>query len=321
MTMFRSERRQSSPWRSRHTLFALVSGVSAASAALLSTSSAHAAGPSRDECIAAADDGQKLRDDGKLSAARDKFVVCATKTCPAIIAKSCAGWRDDADRDMPSITFRVLDEQGKEIIDAKVGIDTATEQPISAKAAPLDPGEHVVHVRRADGKTTDEKFLLRPGEKNRMIEVHFTAPPVPVPPPKPLTTPGTTAASDGFHVPLLGWVGLGVFVAGGVTTTVFAVMAKSDESDLRSRGCAPSCPSSDKDGINTKILVANVGMGVGIAGLGLAVVTTVLANTGNKSATTGSAGTTQSTKTVQSGGVSALHVDASPNGMWLSGSF
>ncbi len=321
MTMFRSARRPRSQWRSRHTLLALVSGLSAASTVLLTAPSARAAGPSRDECIAAADDGQKLRDDGKLSAARDKFVVCATKTCPGIIAKSCAGWRDDADRDMPSITFRVLDEQGKELIDAKVAIDTATEQPISAKAVPLDPGAHVAHVRRADGKTTDENFLLRPGEKNRMIEIHFMPPPAPVTP-KPVPTPATTTvASDGFKVPLLGWVGLGVFVAGGVTTTVFAVMAKGDESDLRSRGCAPSCPSSDKDSINTKLLVANVGMGVGIAGLGLAVVTTVLANTGNKSATTGSAGTMQSTKTVQSGGVSALHVDASPSTLWLSGSF
>jgi hypothetical protein len=242
-----------------------------------------------------------------------------------VVSKACAGWREDADRDIPTATFRVLDEQGKELLDVKVAVDAATDaQPISAKAMPLDPGEHVVHVKRDDGRTLDEKFLLRPGEKNRMVDVRFPAPVVATPPPAPKPEPAKPpppATSDGFKVPLLGWVGLGVFVAGGATTTVFAIMAKSDESDERAKGCAPACPQSDKDSINTKLLVANVGMGVGLAGLGLAVVTTVLANTGNKSATTGSAPTAPATKTVQNAGISAVHVDASPGGMWLSGSF
>jgi hypothetical protein len=288
-------------------------------ATLLASSEARAAGPTRAECIAAADDGQKLRDDGKLSAARDKFLLCAQKACPQVIAKTCSGWREDADRDMPTATFRATDERGKELLDVTLTLDAATEaQPISARATSLDPGEHVVHVRRTDGKTADEKFLLRPGEKNRMVEIRFasttpatTAPVVEGAAPQ-TAAPAATGTSDGFHVPLLGWVGLGAFVAGGATTTVFAVMAKSQESDLRSRGCAPGCPSSDKDSINTKLLVANVGMGVGIVGLGVAVVSTVLANTGKKSATTGAGATTTA---------GSVRVDASPQGVWLSGSF
>jgi hypothetical protein len=304
----------------------VVAVASLGALATMSASPARAAGPTRDECIAAADEGQKLRDDGKLAAAREKFVTCASKSCPAVVSKACAGWREDADRDMPSATFRVMDEQGKEIVDAKIALDSATDpQPISAKAVPLDPGEHVVHVTREGTtlpKTLDEKFLLRPGEKNRMVDVRFAPPAVAPPPPKPETTKPPTApatdTSDGFKVPLLGWVGLGVFVAGGATTTVFAIMAKSDESDERAKGCAPACPSSDKDGINTKLAVANVGMGVGIVGLGVAVVSTVLANTGKKPATTGSVPVP---KSVQNAGISGVHVDAAPGGMWLSGSF
>ncbi len=301
---------------------ALLFSLGALAFVSLSATTARAAGPSRDECIAAADEGQKLRDDGKLNAARDKFVVCATKTCPNIIAKSCASWRDDADRDMPTVTFRVLDEGGKEVLDAKIAIDeTKDAQPITAKAAPLDPGEHVAHARRDGGRTADEKFLLRPGEKNRMIELHFAPLPPPPSQPKPGLPPPSAVTNDGFRVPLLGWVGLGVFVAGGATTTVFAVMAKSDESDLRSRGCAPNCPSSDKDSINTKLLVANVGMGIGIVGLGVTVVTTVLANTGHNKSTSGV------TSSVPGPAVGAVRVDASPQvgrdgvGVILSGSF
>ena len=81
-------------------------------------------------------------------------------------------------------------------------------------------------------------------------------------------------------MPLLGWVGLGVGVIGGVMTVAFAVSANNAESHLRST-CAPSCPSSEKSSIDTKVALANVGLGLGLVGLGVAVVTTVMANTGD----------------------------------------
>jgi hypothetical protein len=278
--------------------------------AIAAIPSAHAAaGPTRDQCITAADEGQKLRDDGKLSAAREKFLVCASKSCPGPVAKACAGWRDDADRDMPSATFRISDEHGKELMDVKIMLDgSATPQTLTAKAIPLDPGEHKIKVERADGKTLEDKFLLRPGEKNRLVDLTFQPPNEPQvsltapPPPKEPEKPPPPQESN-FHVPMLGWVGLGVGVAGAATMTIFAVMANGDANDVRSSNCAPACPSSQKDSINTKLTVANVGMGVGIVGLGVAVVTTVLANTGSPKKT------------------GAITVDAGPQSIWLRGSF
>jgi hypothetical protein len=245
-------------------------------------SSAHA-GPK--ECIAAADEGQKLRDDGKLTTAREKFITCAAKACPNVIAKQCSQWLLDAEHDMPTLTFRALDDEGKETFAVKVVIDGVNvAQSIEARALSVDPGEHTIRFERADGKAIDEKVLVRPGEKNRMIELSFQPKaPVVVPvTPKPVVAPPVAEEDNGgFRVPLLGWVGLGVTVAGGAMTAIFAISANGDESDLRST-CAPSCDPSKKGAIDTKVALANVGFAIGVVGLGVAVVSTVLANTGPK---------------------------------------
>ena len=254
-----------------------------AAAPLATTTAAHAGSK---ECVAAADDGQKLRDDGKLNAAREKFILCAAKACPGVVSRQCSQWLVETEKDMPTMTFRALDDEGKETVDVKVLVDGGkVSNTIDAHALALDPGEHKVRFERADGRAIEEKVLLRPGEKNRLIELSFQVKTPPPPPetPKVVTPPPPAAEPDrSFHVPLLGWVGLGVGVAGGVMTAAFAISANSAESDLRST-CAPTCDSSQKSSIDTKVVLANVGLGIGIVGLGVAVVTTVLANTGSSS--------------------------------------
>ncbi|MDB4936348.1 MAG: uncharacterized protein JWP87_3320 [Labilithrix sp.] len=280
--------------RSAIALAALSFGL----APLLSATPAHAG---QKECISAADEGQKLRDDGKLTTAREKFITCAAKACPNVIAKQCSQWLLDAEHDMPTLTFRALDDDGKETFAVKVVIDNVTVAPsIEARALSVDPGEHVIRFERADGKAIEEKVLVRPGEKNRMIELSFQpkAPPVVVAP-KPVAPPTTVVPDEnhGFQIPLLGWVGLGVGVAGGAMTAIFAISANGDESDLRST-CAPSCDPSKKSGIDTKVALANVGFAVGVVGLGVAVVSTVLANTGKPAEKKPDPGTTTTAKAV-----------------------
>ena len=286
-------------------------GVAAAS---LATTTAAYAGPK--ECVAAADEGQKLRDDGKLNAAREKFIACAAKACPGAVSKQCSQWLVETEKDMPTMTFRALDDQGKETVDVKVMVDGGkVSDTIDAHALALDPGEHKVRFERADGRAIEEKVLLRPGEKNRLIELTFQVKTAPAPePPKVVAPPAPAPEADhGFHIPLLGWVGLGVGVAGGVMAAAFALSANSDESHLRST-CAPACDSSEKSSIDTKVLLANVGFGVGVAGLGLAVVTTVLANTGNKSEQ-------PVAKTSAAPPKSSVAFDVAPGSVMLRGSF
>jgi hypothetical protein len=283
----------------------LAIAVGLAAAPLSLASPAHA-GPK--ECVAAADEGQKLRDDGKLNAAREKFISCAAKACPGVVSKQCSQWLVEIEHDMPTLTFRALDEQGKETIEVKVIVDGGTvSQTIDAHALALDPGEHKVRYERADGRAIEEKVMLRPGEKNRLIELSFQVKAAPVETPKVVAPPPTVPEPDhGFRIPLLGWVGLGVGVAGGVMTAAFAISANGDENRLRTT-CAPSCDSSEKSSVDTKVVLANVGFGVGLVGLGVAVVTTVLANTGEK--------------TKKTEARSSVTVDASPGSLLLRGTF
>lgn len=250
--------------------------------------SGSAAAIDRKACIAAADDGQKLRDDGKLKDARDKFITCADKACPAAISKQCADWVGEVDHDMPTIAFRAKDSTGKEIFDVQVEVDG---QPvpggISPKATAAEPGSHKIRFTRADGTSVEDTFLLRAAEKDRIIELTFKGPAGPAGPvgpgnPPPIVTP-PPSSGGGFRFPALAWIGLGVMVVGGAGTAAFAVMANSDESKLRTT-CAPFCDASERSSIDTKIVLANVSLGLGIAGLGLTIISTIVANVGKKEA-------------------------------------
>jgi hypothetical protein len=250
----------------------------AVAAAPLSITTSALAGPK--ECVAAADEGQKLRDESKLNGAREKFIMCAAKACPGVVSKQCSQWLIETEKDMPTMTFRALDDQGKETVAVKVMVDGAkVSDTVDAHALALDPGEHKVRYERADGRAVEEKILLRPGEKNRLIELTFQ---VKVEAPKPIAAPPPPPEPDhGFRIPLLGWVGVGVGAVGIASTVIFAASANSAETDLRNT-CAPRCDPSLKSSIDTKVALANVGLGVGIAGVAFAAVVTVLANTGNK---------------------------------------
>lgn len=252
--------------------FGAVAGVLVAAPSL-----AHAEPTDRKVCLAAVDDGQKLRDEGKLVEAREKFLVCASAGCPGVIVKQCDEWVAAVERDTPTVLFKIRDASGKELVDVKVLVDgKKVSDTISGQPLALEPRDHTFRFELADGTFIQERAVIRLGEKSRIIESSFppanSKPPVAAPPVAPPTEPG-----KGFRVPLLGWVGGGVFVAGAAVTTVFALQANSREDRLR-KTCAPRCSDDQADEVQTKITLANVGMFVGLAGLGVAVVTTILAN-------------------------------------------
>jgi hypothetical protein len=241
--------------------------------------SAPALAADRKACIAAADEGQKLRDDSKLTDAREKFLVCADKGCPSAVSKQCLEWVSEIDHDMPTIAFRAKDGAGKELFDVQVFVDDKSlAESIPPKAFSVDPGTHRVRFVRRDGTTVEDTVLVRTAEKDRIIELTFK-PPVGTPPPvAPVPPP---SSGGGFRFPWPAWVGVGLMVVGGVGTAAFAVAANGEESDLRAT-CAPGCDPSLQSSIDTKLVLANVSLGIGIAGLGLAVVATIVANVGHK---------------------------------------
>jgi hypothetical protein len=86
------------------------------------------------------------------------------------------------------------------------------------------------------------------------------------PPPQPVAPP---PAADRTKLRPYSYVAAGVGVAGLVTFTVLGLMSNSNYNDLKS-ACTGGCPPGKQSEIDTGITeqtVANVGLGVGIAGL------------------------------------------------------
>jgi hypothetical protein len=241
----------------------------------------------RKVCFSLVDDGQKLRDEGKLREAREAFLTCSDRSCPNAVFAQCTQWLDEVEREIPSIVFRVKDGHGKEVFDAQLFVDAqASATLIQAKSVPQNPGTHSVRVVLSDGKAQEETFLLRKGERDRIIEIAF---PVIPEPSAPATRPAATSSGNtdmvksGFRFPVIAWLGLGVGVLGGVGTAIFATSAKSAETDLQKTGCAPACDKDKRSGIDSKLQLANVSMIVGGVGLGVALVSTIVANVGSSS--------------------------------------
>ncbi len=235
------------------SLLAVAVGV----ASSLSGGSAHAT--ATDEvCFAAAADGQRARNEGRLLSARAHFDVCAQRTCDAKVVQRCVGWLAEVEAATPSIVLAVQDASGHDLVDASVFIDgVAREGVLGGRAMPLDPGPHVVRCVRPGVDPVEQSIVMREREKARPIRIVFAAPAV---------ARDVTAARPPrvpVSVYLLGGVGILSLAVG----TYFGVSGLTDRSSL---GCAVECSRDEAAAVSRQLLVADVVSGVGVIALGAA---------------------------------------------------
>ena len=254
-------------------------------AALITSSAFSAHADSRKACVEAADRGQVARDKGKLSEAREAFVACSREDCPTVVASQCSTWLGEVDHDMPTISIRAQDAQGHDLVEVGVIIDdTLIASALDGRAIKLDPGAHKLRFTHQGDPSVDQEMVARSGEKDRIIDVRFGAA---RPTPLAVVTPPATVATvetrgGGFRFPVFAGVMLGVGLAsfGGMTSLL---VTTSNDVNQMSTTCAPGCKQSDVDWANTRIVLANVAMGVGALGIGLCIVSLIVANVGHHS--------------------------------------
>ena len=125
-------------------LVALVLGAGA-----LAPSTAHAA-DEKLACVRAGEKAQKLRDSGKLMAARAELLTCVREVCPAVVRGDCAGWLGDVEASTPTIVARARDDSGHDLRDVIVSVDGArVASQLDGRPLPVDPGEHEPQLRVA----------------------------------------------------------------------------------------------------------------------------------------------------------------------------
>ncbi|WP_437756270.1 hypothetical protein [Sorangium sp. So ce1389] len=260
----------------RRSLFA---ALAVSALAYLEPAPAHAG--DAEACFTASEEGQRLRDEGRLREARARFISCGSAACPALVRSDCAGWLSDVTARLPTLILSAEDEQGQDVADVRVTVDGA---PLAArldgKAVEVDPGEHVLRFERAGSAPVAQRLVVREGEKLRRVSTRLVR----------SAGPGAGAGAPGGGAPapredqassppasaLLLPIALGgVAAAGGVVYAALGLSARADADRLRTT-CAPRCAEADVDAVRTKIVGANIAFGVGVTALGGAVAALLL---------------------------------------------
>ena len=125
----------------------------------------------------------------------------------------------------------------------------------------------------AGAPPVEREVLVAAGDKNRIVAASFGAPAAPYAT-GPLTSrapasPEPAPPPAERPVPAAVWVLGGVGVAALASFAGFAVAGASQRDDLKS-SCEPLCASGDVSKVRTKLVVADVSLGVGIVALGAA---------------------------------------------------
>lgn len=201
-------------------------------------------------CIAAYEQTQTLRKDGRPVAARVQAAICARSECPALLTKDCTKWQSELDGVIPSVVLDPRTPAGGPRADVRVKIDGApSTETIDGKALPLEPGSHVI-VFEAEGATPVERtVVLKEGEKNKKVTVTLAAAPEP--------------RAEGRPIPTGVWIFGGVSVVALATSAAFAIDGFGKKSDLEE--CKPRCAPADVDAMSSSFTVADFALGAGVA--------------------------------------------------------
>jgi len=246
---------------------------------LLTASASRADEPTKQECIAANESAQALRQAGKLRDARSKLSVCIASSCPGPVREDCAQRLEDVQKAIPTVVFDVKDTAGRDLLDVKLSVDGSAQGSVRATGVPLDPGPHTFRFEAAGAPAADKSVVVREGERERRITVvigNSVAPPPAVPPglldnrgaeatPTAQSGEAQPAPGAGDTQRLAGWItgGAGV-VAMGVGVVVGLVAKSSYEG---AAGCS-GAQCTSQTGLNT----SNSAIGTGNAATGVFVV-------------------------------------------------
>lgn len=238
--------------------------VSAAALLGLFTAGTDARADAKQECAAAYEKTQSLREHGHLLDARKQAVACSASTCSVYVVKDCTQWLAEIDASLPTVVFTAENVAAANPLAVRVTVDgQPVAETLDGRPIPLDPGEHVVRFETPGAEAIEQKVTLQAGEKNRALMASFKQAPPPAPPPAsppptvlppqalpvPKAALAPKAAPEVMRnggVPLWAWIsgGAGLVALGvGAGFGVSALQAQS-ELDDKCGGDAARCPTS-----------------------------------------------------------------------------
>jgi hypothetical protein len=216
-------------------------------ALVVATASASAPAAEGDTCVTAYEGAQQRIRDGQLVLARAELDLCMG-SCPAALARDCAGWKDDVGSRIGRVAVEVR-RDGAPVDPARVMLDGAEARPGAGGVIDVDPGAHTIVVELPGAAPAEQRITVPPGGVAR---ARFDL---------------ESAAAGGLPPAsiALGLAGGGALALGAV----LGVVGHLQVADLRDT-CAPDCDVADVDSVRTVWIAGGVAAGVGIGALAVA---------------------------------------------------
>lgn len=172
------------------------------------TPPAEARADQKQECSAAYDATQSLRDEGKLLDARRQALVCSGAPCPAFVREDCTQWLSEIDAVVPTVVFTAKDAAGSNTLAVRVILDgRVLLDHLDGSAVAVDPGAHHVHFEIAAMGALEKEIMVQKGQKTRVIDASFESsvakPSPPLAKPEPAPAPKSAPPPLKVVVPIV----------------------------------------------------------------------------------------------------------------------
>jgi hypothetical protein len=238
-----------------------------------------AAEDATDQCMASYVSAQKLLKKSQLVEAKRELLACGQESCHKSMRGDCVQWLREVEERVPTVVVAAKDAAGNDLVAAKLFIDgQMVRERLDGSAIALNPGLRKFELIVGDGDPVAREVLVREGQRSRMIQFEVKPPPADVPPATEPATPvagatppeGDDTDDKGHPVAAYVFGAVGVVALGSFLG--FGIAGKSDADELRdSCGVTSSCPDSEIDDVRTKLIVADISLGVGLVALGVGV--------------------------------------------------
>jgi predicted DNA-binding antitoxin AbrB/MazE fold protein len=167
---------------------------------------------------------------------------------------------------LPRLAHLRIHVEGAPAQQTRLSVDNvAVPQAVAGTEQLVDPGKRRVVAKHGD-QVVEQNVELKEGE-HREVVLRLAA--TSLPPPVEFTSESKSTNKKSIQ-PVLGWVGVGIGVAGVAVGTTAGIIAEVKRSSLHSDGCRDRwCPTSFSgrvDSYNQLLTVSTVGFVVGAVG-------------------------------------------------------
>jgi hypothetical protein len=212
------------------------------------------------ECLSRYEEAQVARRERRLLASRAALRICSGAACPSAIRADCVDWLDQVSHSLPSVVVTAR-ARGADVLAVTVFIDDKlAAERLTGFALEIDPGLHKFRFESPPWPVVEREVLASEGVKDRHIDVEFA-------PPLPAAAQLTARAEPKpFRLERSDYVFGGIALAGFATLGYFGGTGLYDAHQYETT-CKPYCSASDVDAVRTRLVIADIGLAVGVVAL------------------------------------------------------